>query len=113
MIFSGISAISRTLSARRSEMERISARLGRLQDALLDGLIERRDYLSEKAKCLSRKKTIEEECAGLTSGTIAWLEPFKTWILAAKNMGFIAHAGSLPEKRGAAKEVFGSNLFFD
>ncbi|MDE3067739.1 MAG: recombinase family protein, partial [Verrucomicrobiota bacterium] len=98
---------------KRAEVDKINARLQRLLDSFLDELIDRETFTAEKAKLMSQKKTLEEQKARLTAGRADWLEPFKKWILTAKNAGEIAVSGSLQEKRVLALEVFGSNLVLD
>ncbi len=98
---------------KRTEIEKISQRLQRLLDSLLDGLIERETFTKEKAKLMSQKKTLEEQIKALSGNPKVWLEPFQKWILTAKNAGEIAVSGSLQEKRVLALEVFGSNLVLD
>ena len=46
---------------KRMEIEKVSQRLQRLLDSLLDSLIERETFVAEKAKLMSQKKTIEEQ----------------------------------------------------
>ena len=98
---------------RQAEIDKINARLQRLLDSFLDELIDRETFAAEKAKLMSQKKTLEEQKARLTAGRADWLEPFKEWILTAKNAGEIAVSGSLEEKRVLAQKVFGSNLVLD
>ncbi len=98
---------------KRAEIEKISQRLQRLLDSLLDGLIERETFTTEKAKLMSRKKTLEEQIKALSGNPKVWLEPFQNWILTARNAGEIAISGSLQEKRVLAQQVFGSNLVLD
>ena len=100
-------------SVKRMEIEKISQRLQRLLDSLLDSLIERETFTTEKAKLMSQKKTLEEQIKALSGNPKVWLEPFQNWILTAKNAGEIAVTGSLPEKRVLAQQVFGSNLVLD
>ena len=98
---------------KRAEIEKINLRLQKLLDSFLDEIIDREAYVTEKAKCMSQKKTLEEQISRLSQGRADWLEPFQKWILTARNAGEIANSGSLQEKRVLAKEVFGSNLFLD
>ena len=62
---------------------------------------------------MSRKKTLQEQCATLAKGRTDWLEPFQIWVLTAKDAGKIAASGSFREKRVLASKVFGSNLVLD
>ena len=98
---------------KRAEIEKINRRLQTLLDSFLDGIIDREAYVAEKAKGMSQKKSLEEQCNALLKGRADWLEPFQNWILTAKNAGEIAIKGSLQEKRVLAQQVFGSNLILD
>jgi len=98
---------------KRGEIEKINLRLQTLLDSFLDGIIDRETYVAEKAKGMSQKKTLEEQCGALLKGRADWLEPFQNWILTARNAGEIAVSGSLQEKRVLAQKVFGSNLVLD
>ena len=98
---------------KRAEIETINQRLQKLLDAFLDGVIERSDYTAEKAKLMSQKKSLEEQCSALLRGRADWLEPFQNWIITAKNAAKIAVSDSLQQKRVLALEVFGSNLVLD
>ena len=105
---------SATLAAqKRTEIQQVKLRLQRLLDSYLDGVIEREDYSAEKAKLMSRKKSLQEERDALAQGQIPWFEPLKKWILAAKNAGNIALSGSHADKKVLAQQVFGSNLVLD
>ena len=98
---------------KRGEIEKINLRLQKLLDSFLDELIDRETYIAEKAKEMSRKKSLEEQSAALLKGRADWLEPFQNWIITARNAGEIAVSGSLQEKRVLALKVFGSNLVLD
>jgi hypothetical protein len=82
-------------------------------DSFLDGVIERNEYTAEKAKLMSRKKTLEEQKDAFVAGRADWLEPFQNWIITARNAGEIAVRGSPQEKKVLAQKVFGSNLVLD
>jgi len=98
---------------KRGEIEKINLRLQKLLDSFLDEITDRETYVAEKAKWMSRMKSLQEQSAALLTGRADWLEPFQKWILTAKNAGEIAVSGSLQEKRVLALEVFGSNLVLD
>ena len=101
------------VTEKRGEIEKINLRLQKLLDAFLDGVIERSDYTAEKAKLMSQKKSLEEQSTALLRGRSDWIEPFKEWILTARNAGEIAVTGSPQEKKVLAQKVFGSNLVLD
>jgi site-specific DNA recombinase len=98
---------------KRAEIEKINLRLQTLLDSFLDGIIDREAYLAEKAKGMSRKKSLEEQSNALLKGRADWLEPFQNWIITARNAGETVISGSLQEKRVLAQKVFGSNLVLD
>ena len=88
-------------------------RLKKLLYAFLDGMIDRNEYTAEKAELMSQKKTLEDQTDAFSSGRAKWLEPFKNWVLTARNAGEIAVSGSLQEKTDLASKIFGSNLVLD
>lgn len=98
---------------KRAEIGKINLRLQTLLDSFLDGIIDREACVAEKAKGMSRKKSLEEQSSALLKGQADWLEPFQKWILTAKDADEIAISGSLQEKRVLALKVFGSNLVLD
>jgi site-specific DNA recombinase len=98
---------------KRGEVEKINLRIQKLLDSFLDELIDRETFVAEKVKLMSRKKTLEEQKDACAAGRADWLEPFQSWILAARNAGEIAVNGSPQEKRVLAQKVFGSNLVLD
>jgi hypothetical protein len=98
---------------KRGEIEKINLRLQKLLDSFLDGVIERDDYTAEKTKLMSRKKSLQKQSSALLDNRNAWLEPFQSWILTARNAGEIAVSGSPQEKKVLTQKVFGSNLVLD
>jgi hypothetical protein len=98
---------------KRAEIETIKLRLQKLLDSFLDEIIDRATYVAEKAKAMSRKKSLEEQSAALLKGRADWLEPFQNWIITARNAGEIAIADSFLQKRVLTLEVFGSNFVLD
>ena len=98
---------------KRVEIEKINLRLQTLLDSFWDAIIDRETYVAEKAKGMSRKKSLEEQTSALLKGRADWLEPFQSWILTARNAGEIAVSGSPQEKKALAQKVFGSNLVLD
>jgi len=98
---------------KRTSIANINARLQRLLDGFLDGIIDREAYTTEKSKLMSEKRTLEEQCTALSKGQQTWLEPMRKWILEAKSADKIALTGSPEQKRVLASKVFGSNLVLD
>ena len=74
---------------------------------------ERDEYVTQKAKLMSQKKTLQEQSSALMHNPKGWLEPFQDWILTAKNAGEIAVSGSPQERKNLAKKIYGSNLVLD
>ena len=58
-----------------AEIEKINLRLQRLLDSFLDELIGRETFTAEKAKLMSRKKSLQEHSSALMTGRADWLEP--------------------------------------
>jgi len=94
----------------QSGITAITNKLQRLLDGYLEQDIDRELYRNEKAKLLSEKKSLEEKMTDLEQCQNGWIEPMKKWIEDAQNMEKIAREGTLAAKKGAAKEIFGSNL---
>lgn len=98
------------LSEKRGQMEQLNARLLRLKELMLDGVIGTEEGRADRAKLLGKLKTTQDECDALSRGGNAWLEPFKEWISTAQTLGEVARTGSLTAKKVLARKVFGSNL---
>ena len=98
---------------KRAELAKLNLRLQTLLDSFWDAIIDRETYVAEKAKGMSRKKSLEGQTSALLKGRADWLEPFQSWILTARNAGEIAVSGSPQERKVLAQKVFGSNLVLD
>jgi DNA invertase Pin-like site-specific DNA recombinase len=99
--------------AMREEITAVSEKTKRLLATYLDGDIERENFLEEKVALLSRKKSLQEEMAGLQKGRIAWLEPLRGWIKDAETIEEIAVSPPLTPKKISAQKIFGSDLFLN
>jgi site-specific DNA recombinase len=106
-------SVATLVAQKQAEIEKVNQKLQTLLDTFLDGIIDRATFTKKKAELMSQKKTLEEQKAAHAGGRTEWFEPFKKWILTAKNAGEIAVSGSLQAKRVLAQEVFGSNLVLD
>ena len=93
------------------EVDTISQKLQRLFSAYLDQDIERDTYRSEKAKLLSRKKSLEEKIGEMNRGRITWLEPLRGWIKDAEKVSETNVSPVLFPQKSSAQKIFGSNLF--
>ena len=89
----------------------IQTKLQRLLDGYLEQDIERETYRAEKAKLLSEKKSLEEQMTRFEQKQNDWVEPMEKWLNYVQNIEKIAKNSNLLEKKIAAKEIFGSNLF--
>ena len=103
-------SLTADMKERESEMQKIEIKLGRLLDGYLEQDIEKEIYRKEKAKLLSKKKSLQGEMHSLSHRQNDWLEPFSKWVQTAQTMDKIASDSHLFDKKVAAKEIFGSNL---
>ena len=103
-------SLSADVKERESEMQKIAVRLGRLLDGYLEQDIEKEVYHKEKAKLLSKKKSLQGEISSLSHRQNDWLEPFQKWVQTVQTMDKIAVCDDLFAKKVIAKEIFGSNL---
>ncbi len=94
----------------REKIRTIQTKLQRLLDGYLEQDIEREVYLTEKAKLLSEKKSLEEQSFNLEQKRTGWLEPMAEWIKEAENLPKIAQESNLFAKKVACRTLFGSNL---
>ena len=93
------------------KIKTINTKLQRLLDGYLEQDIEREIYRQEKTKFLSEKKSLEEQMTRLGQKQNNWVEPMEKWLNYAQTLEKIAKDSDLLQKKVAAKEVFGSNLF--
>ena len=103
-------SISAFVSLNEKKIKDITTRLQRLLDGYLDQDIDNEVYRAEKAKLLSKKKSLEEEISRSQNSGNRWLEPMQKWIIDAQNIEKIALDSDLFAKKVKAKEIFGSNL---
>ena len=94
------------VSLRGSE---IQAKLDRLLDAHLEGLIEKTEYQSKKAALLKDKIELEEKLTKLESRTTGWFEPARGLLLAAQEAHAVVSEGNFESLREKAKMI-GSNF---
>ncbi len=104
-------SVSAFVQKNRENIKVINVKLQRLLDGYLEQDIEREIYRQEKAKLLLEKKSLEEKIIRFEQEQNDWLEPMAKWINYAQNLSKIAKDSNLLEKKVAAKEIFGSNLF--
>ena len=87
----------------------ITAKIDRLLDAHLDGLIEKSEYQSKKEVFLKEKIDLEEKLSKLEKRTEGWLEPARDFILAAEEAHSVVSEGNFESLREKAK-LIGSNF---
>ena len=73
----------------------MQTKLQRLLDGYLEQDIERAIYRTEKAKLLSKKKSLEEQMARIEQKQTCWLELMQEWIKEAGNPPQIAREANL------------------
>ena len=95
---------------REEKIQKLSLRLERLLDGFLEQDIEKEVYRKEKAKLLSKKKSLQGEIQSLSHRQNDWLEPFQEWLKTAQTVDKIAGCNDFFAKKVVAKEIFGSNL---
>ena len=104
-------SVSAFVQENKEKIKAINIKLQRLLDGYLEQDIEREIYRQEKAKLFLEKKSLEEKIIRIEQKQNDWLEPMVKWINYAQNLVKIAKDSDLLEKKVAAKEIFGSNLF--
>jgi hypothetical protein len=62
------------------ELEQVEKRLGVLVDSLLDGVIERSDYLVKKDELMRRKVELEQKKVDFGQKGNNWIEPLEQWV---------------------------------
>ena len=95
----------------KKDILKINVKLERLLTGYLDQVIDQPDYCLQKAKLLSKKKSLEEEISTFSHKQNDWLAPFQNWLKDAQSLDKIASDSDLFAKKVCAKEIFGSHLF--
>jgi site-specific DNA recombinase len=103
-------SLTACVEEKKKKISSISQRLERLLTGYLDQVIEQPDYVSQKAKLLSEKKSLEEEIFNFSHKQNDWLAPFQNWLKNAESLDKIASDSDLFAKKVCAKEIFGSHL---
>jgi len=94
----------------REQTTHLTAKLQRLLDSFLDGVVEREVYVAKKAEIMSKKKSLEEKISDFTLGQIDWVEPLKNWLDKAVSICKIAKSDDQNAKKSLLLEIFGLNL---
>jgi hypothetical protein len=103
-------SLTADVKEREGKLQNIAVRLGRLLDGYLEQDIEKEIYRNEKAKLLSKKKSLQGEMQSLSHRQNNWLEPFQKWVQTTQTIDKIVVCDDFFAKKVIAKEIFGSNL---
>ena len=97
----------------------IQAKLDRLLDAQLDGLVEKSEYLSKKEALLNQKVELAEKLAHFEQRATGWVEPARTFFIQAHSAEKIATGGDLESQKkflvslGSNFQLAAKSLRFD
>ena len=78
----------------KGKIPEIKAKLERLLDAHLEGLIDKAEYLPKKEALLKSKVELEEKLKQLEQGATGWLEPCREFLEAAHQAHQMAADGN-------------------
>ena len=98
------------VAQQKEEINLLEKKLQFILDSYIDQTLDRQDYLKKKTDLMGKKKTLEEQIFNRQQRPNAWLEPFKSWILEARDAAKISNGKDLNAKKVLAQKVFGSNL---
>ena len=93
-------------------MESVQAKLDRLVNGYLEGLIDRGTYQRKKDELIRQKIGIEGQQAGFGERAKLWVEPMREWLETAHKAGKLAFSDDYPEikkileKIGTNRQVF-------
>jgi len=104
----GLTEPSPSLSI-NSEIAEIDRKLNTLLEGYLSRLISEEEYKEKKSALLNKKIKLKEELAGCEGKGKVWLELARSIVTSAGQASYIAHRGSLEEKRQFLKKI-GSNF---
>ncbi|MFZ2193533.1 MAG: recombinase family protein [Candidatus Moraniibacteriota bacterium] len=90
------------------ELAKIEARLSKLLDAHLDGLLEMEEYQNKKAELLKKKLALKQKIARKGN---QWLEPLRNWIKDAHQANNLLLAENFEAKAELLQKI-GSNRIF-
>ncbi|MDP2933807.1 MAG: recombinase family protein, partial [bacterium] len=85
--------------ALEKEIHVIKAKLDKLLDAHLEGLIEKSEYQDKKETLLKKKVELEERMAKFEKGATGWLEPCREFLQAAHQAHQVAIEENLESQR--------------
>ena len=90
------------------KIKEAQAKLDRLLDAHLEGLVDKQEYQAKKDVLLSSQVTLRERRAQLESGALSWLEPARAFLKAARDASPLSASGDLVSQKNFLQKV-GSN----
>jgi len=97
------------LASLTTDAKAIDAKLDRLLDAHLEGILARTEYVTKKDRLLSDKLTLDQRIAEIDRVGSDWLEPMKKFLLDNKQAKTVACRGDHSELRAFVKNI-GSNF---
>jgi len=103
-------SLTACVEEKKKKISSLSEKLERLLTGYLDQVIDQPDYCLQKAKLLSKKKSLQEEIFTFSHKQNDWLAPFQNWLKDAQSLDKIASDSDLFAKKVCAKEIFGSHL---
>ena len=104
----GLAEPSPSLSI-NTEIAEIDHKLNTLLEGYLSRIISEEEYKEKKSALLNKKIKLKEELAGCEGKGKVWLELARSIVTSAGQASYIAHRGSLEEKRQFLKKI-GSNF---
>ncbi len=93
----------------KDSLAHVQAKLDRLLDSHLEGLLDKQEYVAKKAEVLDQRVELQEEIAKLAHTATDSLEPMAAFLKSANQAGQIAAVGDLETQRAFLKKA-GSNL---
>ena len=92
------------------KIDTINVSLITLQDGLVDGLFDHEYVRAKRAALIGTLHELEAKNDELSADATSWLEPFRDFISAARNIAQTCSHGSKEARAELARKIFGSNL---
>lgn len=92
------------------KIDTINTSLITLQDGLVDGVFDHEYVRSKRAALMSTRHELEAKNDALSTDATSWLEPFRDFISAARNIALTCSQGTKGAHAELARKIFGSNL---
>ncbi len=94
-------------------LEETEAKLDKLINAFLDGLIEKEIYLVKKEELIKRKLELNERKVGFARDGLIWLEPLRDWLEALAEAEKLASSNDLYEVKSFVEKIGANRLLRD